>query len=103
MRRRHVSLQKKLLQAASLAAEEACARERGRCLWVLDQIHKELGEKLGKVILIEAQRHAIETKIKIARALFTTARMRIISGVAPPPPPKNDVPYDIDDQNSAQI
>jgi hypothetical protein len=63
--------------------EEATVRERGRCLWVLDQIMVELKSELDRKLLIESERHVIEVKVKLARAIVAKARRGIVSGARP--------------------
>lgn len=62
---------------------DAVARERGRCLWCLDQILVELRADLDRKLLIETERHVIQVKVKLARAIVAKARRAIVSGARP--------------------
>lgn len=66
------------------AASEAAVVERARCLWVLDRLIAELEADLQRKLLIEQQRHMIETKLKIARGIVAAAKRGIVSGARPP-------------------
>jgi hypothetical protein len=58
-------------------------RERGRCLWVLDQIVAELQVELARKLLIESERHVVGVKVKLARAIVLKAKRGIVSGAKP--------------------
>jgi hypothetical protein len=58
--------------------------ERGRCLWCLDEVIRELETKVGGKLLSEAQLHAAQVKLQIARAVCVELRRAVISGVRPP-------------------
>jgi acyl-CoA reductase-like NAD-dependent aldehyde dehydrogenase len=62
-------MEKKLVAAATAAAQEATLNERARCLWVLDQIVEETRRAMAKKVLIESERHAIAVKIQLALAI----------------------------------
>lgn len=68
-----------IMKAASFAVTE----ERGRVLWCMEQVLKELKSKLDKKLLTEIQVHAVELKIKIAEAVYMELRRAIISGARP--------------------
>lgn len=78
-----MSMEKKLLEAAAVAAKEAVARERGRILWLLVESEKELKRGFESTVLIESKRHAAKVKLDIAVFLHQQLRMRIASGVHP--------------------
>lgn len=82
------SWQDRMTQAATFAASEALHSERARCLWILDDLITQLQADFDRKILIEAQRHLAETKLKLARVIVDTAKRGIISGVRPPVPSK---------------
>lgn len=82
-----MSFRKKMLAAARCAVVE----ERGRVLWVLDEIETGLVKDFNKKILAESQRHAAEVKLQIFRSLCAHVRKGIISGVQPAPK-KTEVP-----------
>ncbi len=74
-----MSMRAKLAQAMVKATEI----ERGRVLWCIDQVTEDLKADLEKKILIETERHLVETKIKIFRVLSQLVKMRIFSGAVP--------------------
>lgn len=79
-----MSLEKKLLAAATAAAQEATLNERARCLWCLDQIVEDARRKMAKKVLVEHERHAIAVKIQLAMAVVAQAKRAIVSGLRPP-------------------
>lgn len=83
-----MSLKNKIAQAAMAAATEAVARERARCLWLLDQIIEKLEFDVSQKILIESQRHATEVKLQLAKAIVLQAKRAITSGFRPQEPLK---------------
>jgi hypothetical protein len=78
-----VSMEDKLKRAAAFAATEATQRERARCLWILDQIAEQTADGVRKKLLIESERHVMQIKHALAKALISMARRGIISGAAP--------------------
>lgn len=76
-----MSMRKKLLEAASFAVEQ----ERGRVLWLIDQIGLELERGTQDKLLTEAQLHATKVRLQIFRALAVKLKRGVISGVQPPP------------------
>lgn len=78
-----MSMEKRLLQAALAAAQEAASTERARILWIMQAGEEELVNGFNQKILIESERHAAETKLKLARVLYAQLRIRIASGVHP--------------------
>ena len=78
------SWEERTLEAAAKAASEAVLVERARCLWVLDDLISSLESELQRKLLIEQERHLIETKLRIARSLVAHARRGITLGVRPP-------------------
>lgn len=62
--------------------------ERGRVLWLMDDERIQLRQGLMKVILIEQQRHVLQTKIRLAVAIFEKLKMRMMAGDEPPKKPK---------------
>jgi hypothetical protein len=77
-----MSMRDKLMKAASFAVTE----ERGRVLWCIEQVLKELKGKLDKKLLTNVQMHAVELKIRIAEAVCMELRRAIVSGVRPSGP-----------------
>lgn len=71
------------MKARDQEVREAVLQERGRCLWVLDQILVELKQELDRKLLIERERHVIGVKVKLARAIVAKARRGIVSGAKP--------------------
>ncbi len=67
-------------------------QECARMLWIMDDERIQLRNALEKVILVEAQRHALQVKIRMAISIFEKLKMRIMAGDAPPPsaPPKEN-------------
>ena len=78
-----MSIAKKIQRAAEIAATEAVARERARCLYVLDQLVQHVDEDLKKKLLIESQRHAVQVKQQICHVVVNQAKRGIISGLRP--------------------
>lgn len=78
-----MSLQDKLRRVATMAAQEATTNERGRALWCIDEVLRELKGKLSKKLLSTAQVHAAEVKFKIAEAVCMELRRAIVSGARP--------------------
>lgn len=76
--------QTQMIAAAERAAKEAMERERGRCLWVLDDLIVQLQADFDKKILVEQQRHLAETKLKLARSIVGLAKRGVVSGARPP-------------------
>lgn len=74
-----MSMQRKLEEARV----HATAVERGRCIFCIEQVAKDLRADLEKKILVEAQRHTIQVKIQIFAMLSKLVRLKIISGVSP--------------------
>lgn len=72
------------------AAKEAMERERGRCLWVLDDLINQLQADFDKKILVEQQRHLAETKLRLARSVVGLAKRGVVSGARPPEPSRKD-------------
>ena len=66
------------------AVLEAVERERGRCLWILDQLIEEAEAGVRKKLLIEKERHATEVKLRLARVIVANAKRGIVSGLRPP-------------------
>jgi len=79
-----MSMEKKLVAAATAAAQEATLNERARCLWILDQIVEETRRAMAKKVLVEHERHAIAVKIQLALAIVGQAKRAIVSDLRPP-------------------
>jgi hypothetical protein len=73
-------MDKKLQDAHMRGKIEECAR----MLWIMDDERTRLRRGLEKVILVEAQRHAMQVKVKMAITIFETLKMRIMAGDKPP-------------------
>lgn len=76
-----MSLVRKIREVAANAAIEATAREAGRILWILEESEKEIRHELSRKLLVESERHAIETKLAIFLGLCRQIKMRIASNV----------------------
>jgi hypothetical protein len=72
---------RKMLDAAY---EKGVLTERGRVLWLMDDERTLLRAALMKVILVEQQRHVLQTKIRLAVAIFEKLKMRMMAGDEPP-------------------
>jgi len=59
---------------------EECAR----VLWIMDDERIQLRKGLEKVILVEAQRHAMQVKVRMAISIFEKLKLRIMAGDKPP-------------------
>lgn len=66
------------------AYRRGVAHERGRVLWLMDDERNALRTALEKTILVEAQRHVMQTKIKLAVVIFQQLQHRIVSGHGAP-------------------
>ncbi len=75
-----MSMEKKLADAELHGRIQECAR----ILWIMDDERQNLRRGLEKVILVEAQRHAMQVKIQLAIAIFEKLKMRIMTGDRPP-------------------
>ena len=88
------------MKARDQEVREAVLQERGRCLWCLDEIQRELQAQLSRKLLVESERHVIQVKVKLAGAIIAKARRAIVAGArpkgAPPPPPTEEAPPDPD-------
>ena len=85
-----MSLRNKLMQAAAVAVTE----ERGRVLWILDDITRELQEGVNETIMTPGQVHVAKTKLRMFVALTQKVRRAIISNARPKSPVEDD-----DDEN----
>lgn len=65
-------------------------RERGRCLWLLDEMMRKTEEGFQKKIFIEVERHGAQVKLDIAKALASRMKKMIVSGTAPKDPDFED-------------
>lgn len=72
------------------AYEQGVLNERGRILWIMDDERTSLRAGLMKVILVEQQRHVMQTKIRLAVAIFEKLKMRMMAGDEPPSKPKEN-------------
>lgn len=81
-----MSLRNKLMQAAAVAVTE----ERGRVLWILDDIERELREQINDKILTPGQVHVAKTKMRMFIALNQKVRRAIISNARPKDPVEDD-------------
>lgn len=79
-----MSLENKLRAAATIAAREAMLNERGRCLWCIDEVIRELKQKLAARVLTPIQLQSATMKLKIAEGAGMSIRRAIASGVRPP-------------------
>lgn len=95
-----MSLEKKLREAATVAANEATMIERARCLWVLEKLIADTEAGLQRRLLIESQRHAQEVKLKLAKAIVAQARRAIVSGIRPVTLSSNQGAADADRQDA---
>lgn len=59
-------------------------RERGRCLWLLDEMMVQTDKALAKTVLIERDRQIAQVKLDIAKSLAFRLKQQIVSGRAPP-------------------
>ncbi len=59
-------------------------RERGRCLWLLDDMIVQTEQGLAKKLLIEQDRQIATVKLTIAKSLALRLKRQIVSGRAPP-------------------
>lgn len=89
-----MSLRNKLMQVAAVAVTE----ERGRVLWILDDIERELREQIDDKIMTPEQVHVSQTKLRIFIALNQKVRRAIISNARP----KDPVEDDEDDRGALQ-
>lgn len=78
-----MSLKAKLDNAHNLGV----LSERARVLWLMDEERKWLKKQLQGVILVEEQRHAMQTKVKMAVAIYEQLKLRIMADHKPPERP----------------
>ncbi len=62
------------------AYKKGITKERARILWLMEDERSWLRKKLNKVLLVEATRHAMQVKIKIATSIYEQLKMRIMAG-----------------------
>ncbi len=79
------------------AYERGVLTERGRILWLMDDERIQLRQGLMKVILVEQQRHILQTKIRLAVAIFEKLKMRMMAGDEPPKKPKEKGNGEVED------
>ncbi len=72
-------MRNKLMQAAAVAVET----ERGRVLWLIEEIQKELEQGIDEKIMTVGQLHVAKTKLRLFLALTQKLRRAIISNVQP--------------------
>lgn len=65
------------------AVHAAVMAERNRCLAILSGLFADLRADLDKKILIESQRHLIQTKLKMAEAIVRKVTSKIKFGLLP--------------------
>ncbi len=75
-----MSMEKKLADMELRGKITECAR----VLWIMDDERIQLRKGLEKVILVEAQRHAMQVKVRMAISIFEKLKMRIMAGDKPP-------------------
>jgi len=85
-----MSLQTKLKRVAVAAAQEAAMRERGRCLWILDDMITKTTDGLASKVMIEKERHFAQVKLDIMGALASRMKKMIVAGKAPSDPDFED-------------
>lgn len=77
------SWEEKLKLAATRAAFESMHHERQRCIWILKMMIQEVEFELSRKLLMEQERHAIEVKLAITKAVVAKAIGGIVSGLRP--------------------
>lgn len=92
-----MSLKDKLTRAALNAGTEAAARERARCLYVLDKLLDTMRKGLDQKLMNAGEKHLAEVRMQIAERLVTHARRGITMGLRPPGPVHKMVPDRLDD------
>lgn len=75
------SWQEKIRDAADKATENGKLDERLRVLEIFAAYIAELEQNLEKKVLIEKQRHLIETKVQLVRVIVRDVAMRVKSGM----------------------
>lgn len=74
-----MSLEKKI----EARLEQAKQNERARCLWVLDEIQKEMEAGVANRLATPKELHVMKTKLRIAIAIVQKAKRGILTGVEP--------------------
>ncbi len=69
---------KEIRQLVAKGMVQATNIERARCLWLCDELQDKLRFDLSKKVLIESERHLVETKMAIAGSIIRTLRMGIV-------------------------
>ncbi len=85
-----MSLQTKLRRVAVKAAQEAAMRERGRCLWLVEEMVKKTEQGLVDKVMIEIERYTAQVKLDIMKAFAHRLRNLIVAGKAPDDPDFED-------------
>ena len=85
-----MSMEKKLLQAATAAANEARLREKARILWLLDVLKDDTRKGFERKLLAESERHAAMVKLALAMNVLDTVRRAVFSDLRP----ASDLPED---------
>ncbi len=65
-------------------------RERGRCLWLIEEIVRKTEQGLRDKVMIEKERHLSQVKLDIMKALAHRLRNQIVQGTAPSDPDFED-------------
>jgi hypothetical protein len=77
------STDKELREKLAKAMVKATELERARALSCLDHYIEDLNKQFKRKLLIETERHTIETKMRIAQAICRDLRFMIVSGRRP--------------------
>jgi hypothetical protein len=76
--------QEELRIVAARAAAEAAARERHRCLWILDRLVQQCAKDVDSKILPAAELQLVKVRFELTKTIAQAARALILSGVRPP-------------------
>jgi hypothetical protein len=77
-----VSLERRLKQARY----QAMSTERARCLWVIDDIEREMREAVDNRIATPTELHVMKTKLRLALSITQKIKRGVLMGVTPTSP-----------------
>lgn len=79
----------------AVAETKGRVRERGRILWLISEIEKELQGNLKTKVMSEAQMHIATTKLRLFIAMSKKLKRAIVSDVKPADVVPDTLPEDL--------
>lgn len=77
-----MSLERRLKQAK----HSAMSTERARCLWVVDEIEREMKAGVANKLATPKELHVMKTKLRLALAISQKIKRGILMGITPASP-----------------